>query len=188
MTLNQQKPGRASIIATFLRRHRKTALLIIVVAAATLAVSAFISIILDDGRIMSLPSVGYIHTLGVKAYWDPGLQNLTTKIDWGILYPDSSNSFTLYLQSISNVATRLSLATANWTYINRDNVVVLGPTESTPYMSLTWDYQGQVLNPNQTLQATLTLTVENSPGLNVLLTDSNVTQFTVDISIQATEK
>lgn len=186
--LTHQEQGRFHSASDFLRRSKKTILLIIIVAAATLIVSGTISIILDDHNSISLPSVAYIHTLGVKAYWDPDLQNLSTEINWGILYPGSSNSVTLYLQSISNVPTRLRLTTANWTYIDNDNVVVAGPSNSTSYMSLTWDYQGQVLNPNQTLQATLTLTAETSPGLNVLLMDSNVTQFAFDISIQTTGK
>lgn len=163
-------------------------MLIIIVAAATLIVSGTLSIILDDRNNISLPSLGYIHTVGVKAYWDPTLQNQTAQVNWGTLYPGSSNNVTLYLQSTSNVLTTLSLATTNWTFINSNNTVAAGPSDSTPYMNLTWNYQQQTLNPSQTFQTTLTLTTDNSASFLTFLINNSITQFSMDITIQANEK
>jgi hypothetical protein len=172
----------------FLRRHKKTIALIVTVAAITLLVSAAISIMLDGNSIISLPSVGYIHTVGVKAYWDPTLQNQTAQINWGTVYAGSSYNVTLYLQSTSNVPTTLSLTSTNWTYINANNTVAAGPSDSTPYMNLTSNYQDQTLNPGQTFQTTLTLTTDNSPGFLTYLINNSITQFSMDITIQANEK
>lgn len=170
-----------------LRRSKKTILLIIIVAAATLIISGTISIILDGRNSISLPSIGYIHTVGVKAYWDPTLQNQTAQIAWGTIYPGSSNNVTLYLQSSSNVPATLSLATTNWTYSNANNTVAAGPSDTTPYMNVTWNYQNQTLNPGQTFQTTLTLTTDNSASFLTFLVNNNITQFNMDITIQANE-
>jgi len=149
--------------------------------------SGIVSVMLDDNSIISLPSVGYVHTIGVRVYWDPTLLNQTTQIPWGTLYPGSSNNITLYIQSTSNVPTTLSLTATNWTYINASNVLAAGPSDSTPYMNLTWNYQDQTLAPGQTFQATLTLTVDSSPNFLAFLINKTITQFSMDITVQANQ-
>jgi hypothetical protein len=188
INLAHQEHHRLHSASDFLRLHKKTILLIITVAAITLIVSAVVSIMLDGHSIVSLPSIGNIHTVGVKAYWDTALQNQTTTIDWGTVYPGSSYNVTLYLQSTSNVQTTLTLTTANWTYTNTNNTIVWGPSDSTPYINLTWNYSNETLNPNQTIHTTLTLTTSNTPSFITFLINNSVKQFAMDITIQANEK
>jgi hypothetical protein len=172
----------------FLRLHKKTIVLIVTVAAITLVVSGAISVILDDRNNISLPSIGYIHTVGVKAFWDLALQNQTATIQWGTVYTGSSYNITLYLQSTSNVQTILGLATTNWTYTNANNTIVSGPAESTPYINLTWNYNNETLEPNETIQTTLTLTTDGSPNFVLFLVNNSIKQFAMDITIRANEK
>jgi hypothetical protein len=186
--MTQQKPTPLSSVVASLRHLKKTILLIIVVAAVTLVLSGIISIILDTTSIISLPSIASIHTVGVKAFWDPNLQNQTTQIQWGTVYPGQSYNVTLYIQSISNVPTTLQLTTTNWTYLNTNNTIAAGPATSTPYMNLTWNYNNQTLNPAQTIQTTLTLTTDNSPNFIKFLINNSIKQFEMDITIQANEK
>ena len=154
----------------------------------TLAISAFVSIMLDNATNLWFPSTGNIHTLGVKAFWDSSLQNQTTQIQWGTLYTGHSYNVTLYLQSTSNVPTFLEEKTTNWTYINTNNIIVSGPTDNTTYMSLDWNYNNQTLNPNQTVEVTLTLTTDYSADFTRFLTTNNITRFSMDIIIQANEE
>jgi hypothetical protein len=185
--LTHQEHRRLHSASDFLRRSKKTILLIVTVAAITLVVSGAISIMLESNSIISLPSVGYIHTVGARAYWDPTLQNETAQINWGKVYTGSSYNVTLYLQSTSNVPTTLSLTTTNWTYINANNTVASRSSDSTPYMNLTWNYDNQTLTPDQTIQTILTLTTDNSAGFITFLISNNITQFSMDITIQANE-
>jgi hypothetical protein len=172
----------------FFRVHKKTLFLMVFVAAVTLIASGIVSILLDSTSIISLPSVGYIHTVGVKAYWDPNVQNVTEQIQWGTVYSGSSYNVTLYLQSTSNVPTTLTLETANWTYKDANNTIIEGPSDNTPYMNLTWNYNNLTLTPHETLQTTLTLTTDNSANFITFLINNNIRQFTMDITIQAKEK
>jgi hypothetical protein len=183
----QQKTSPISSITPFLRRSKKTILLIIAVAAVTLVLSASISIILDNNHNISLPSLGNIRTLGVKAYWDPKLKNETTEITWNTVRPGTSYNVTLYLQSISNIKTRLQLQTANWTFRNSNATIVSGPANSTNYMNLKWNYNNTTVNPGQTLKVTLTLSVENSIDFILFLINNNVKQFSFDIIISTSE-
>jgi hypothetical protein len=88
--LTEQQKRKTSAIIGFLRRSKKSVLLVIVVAAATLVLSAGISIVLDGSNPLSSPSIGNIHTVGVKAYWDANLTKRTTGIQWGTVYTGSS--------------------------------------------------------------------------------------------------
>jgi hypothetical protein len=185
--LTHKEHRRLHSASDFLRLHKKKIPLIVIVVVITLVVSAAVSRMLDSNSIMTLPSVGYIHTVGVKAYWNPTLQNQTVQVNWGTVYLGSSYNVTIYLQSTSNVPATLGLSTNNWTYLNTNNTVVSGPSNSTPYMNLAWNYQNQTLNPSQTIQTTLTLTTDNSASFITFLINNNITQFSMDITIQANE-
>jgi hypothetical protein len=184
--LTQQKTSPS--VGSLLRRSKKTVLLIIVVAAVTLLVSAAVSIILEHGSSITLPSIGNIHTIGVKAYWDSNLKNQTIAIDWGTVYAGQSYNVTLYLQSISNVPTVLEMTATNWTFIDANSTIAPGPTDSTPYVNLTWNCNNQTLNPNETIPTTFTLTTDNSFDFITFLINNNIKQVAMDITIQANEK
>lgn len=188
MTVTKQETSQLSSIAAFFHRQKKTILLLIVVAAVTLFLSAIVSIIVDNGNSVFLPSIGNIRTVGVKAYWDSNLRNQTTGIDWGTVYTGESYNVTLYLQSISNVPTVLAMTTTNWTFINTNSTIAAGPTENTQYINLTWSYNYRTLNPNETIQTTLTLTTDSSFDFITFLINNNIKQATMDIVIQANEK
>jgi hypothetical protein len=133
-------------------------------------------------------SIGNLHTIGIRAYWDPSLQDRTTGIEWGTVLTGQSYNVTLYLQSISNVPIILEMTTKNWTFINTNNTIAAGPEDSTPYINLTWIYDYRTLDPNETIQTTLTLTTDNSLGFITFLIKNNINEVTVDIVIQANEK
>jgi hypothetical protein len=159
-----------------------------VVAGITLIVSGLVSIMLESNSPLRLPSVGYIHTVGVKAYWDTTLQNETRQINWGTVYPGSTNNVSFYLQSASNVPTTLQMTVANWTYKDANDTIIWGPADNTPYMNLTWNCENETLASNQIITATLTLTIGSSQEFLTYLINSSITQFSMDITLQANEK
>ncbi|MGD0028147.1 MAG: hypothetical protein ABSC91_04320 [Candidatus Bathyarchaeia archaeon] len=163
-------------------------MLIAVVAGITLIVSGLVAIMLDGNSPLRLPSVGYIHTIGLKAYWDPTLQNETRQINWGTIYPGSTNNVSFYLQSTSNVPTTLQMTVANWAYKNANDTIIWGPADTSPYMNLTCNCENETLASNQTITATLTLTIDSSQEFLAYLINSNIQQFSMDITLQANEK
>lgn len=188
MKMNREESGLACSIATFLRHSKKTVLLIVVVATVTLVVSALVSTMLDNNYNIELPSIGKIHTVGVKAYWDLDLQNETKEIQWGTLYTGESYNTTLYLQSISNVPTTLRME-YNWTLQDSKNITVFEPNATaSDYLKLSWNSTDQNLNPNEITQTTLTLTMNDSIEFIRTLISKDVEQFTMNITIRASEK
>lgn len=177
----------AIFLSNTIRRSWKTVLLIIIVVVVTIAISTLVSLWVSSYYILRFPSMGTISTVGVEAYWDQNLVNRSTQIQWGALYPDTETNMTLYLHSISNAPTTLILETDNWTYTNLAGTNITEPSNRQDYMNLTWDYNNQTLNPDQTIQTTLTLTVTDNPIFLEYLIQNNVTTFNFNISIRAME-
>lgn len=188
ITVAKEEKRKRGSITEFIRVNKKITLLIIGVVVTTLFLSAALSLLLEKRQAINLPSIGNIHTIGVNAYWDQSLHNQTERIQWGAVYLGQTYNVTLYLQSTSNVPAVLDLTVTNWTYIDTNGTIVEGPANSTPYMNLTWNYNYQILNPNETIETTIVLTTDNSLNFIKFLTDNRIEQFTVDMTIQADEK
>jgi len=84
-------------------------------------------------------------------------------IDWGILLPGSSKSHTIYLRNEGNVGLALT--------INMTNIT---PLDISKYISLTTDYDGHTLSPNQVVALPLTLNIAS---------DAQAGDFSFDIEI-----
>jgi len=172
----------------FLRSSKRTILLIIITAVITIAISAITSIWLSRTINFNVPSLGTIKTLGVEVYWDRNKENKTETIDWGTIWPGTLKNVTLYIRSISNIETTLELRTANWTFRDSNNRIVAGPSNSSPYVNLTWNYNGTIVRPSETLQVTLTLSVDNSSDFIGFLIANDVKEFSFDIVIGTSEQ
>ena len=109
---------------------------------------------------------GALKTVGVGVYWDSGLTNKVSSIDWGILEPGSNVNKTVYIRNEGNAAATLSMTTSNW-----------NPSNASNYLTLTWNYGGQTLNVNEAIQVKFTLSASSSV--------TGITNFSFDITITA---
>ncbi len=99
----------------------------------------------------TVSNIGTLKAIGVGVYWDAGLTNRTTAINWGILEAGSQRSVVLYVRNEGNAAITLTISTANW-----------NPSTTSTSITLTWNYNGQPINAGATLQVALTLNVSAS--------------------------
>jgi hypothetical protein len=164
-------------LSKFPHPSKKTVLLILVVVAVTLLLSAAISMWLTKVNHLKIPSVGNVITLGVEACWDENCENKTEQVNWGTIWPGSSKNVTFYLRSKSNVDARLNLNTTGWSPPNVSN-----------YMNLSWNYNGTPINPHQVVQVTLTLSASPSYSFIDYLVTNNVKEFSFDIIIYPPEE
>jgi hypothetical protein len=91
---------------------------------------------------------GTIKTLGVGVYWDAACSNPVSSLDWGIVEPGAQKNFTVYVRNEGNAPGYLFLNAVNW-----------NPSTASSYMTLTWDYLGQVLEPYKSIKITLILLI-----------------------------
>lgn len=111
-----------------------------------------------------ISGAGKVKALGVGVYWDLNCTERVTLIDWGIIEPGASENRTVYVKNEGNAPIVLYLNTTNW-----------NPPETEDYLTLTWNYSGENLEPLQVLSINMTLTVaQNVTG---------ITNFTFDITV-----
>jgi hypothetical protein len=95
-----------------------------------------------------LSSVGTVRAVGVGVYWDSSCSQSVSVIDWGSVEPGAVKNVTVYVRNEGNTPTTLSLQTSNW-----------NPANATSYISLSWNYGGQAIGPDQVLAVTLSLSI-----------------------------
>jgi hypothetical protein len=129
---------------------QKTSTLAFLAVGASMVIAiALVSAALTTTR--TIQNTGIIMTVGVAAYWDSGLTNQTSAIDWGTLTPNSTANKTLYVQNNGTIPVTLSLSSGNWS-----------PTSASGYLTLGWNCTGYVLGKGSVVAATLTLTVSGN--------------------------
>jgi hypothetical protein len=132
--------------------NKTGALILITLVASVLVVSTFaLQTIQRD-----LPASGTLNTPGLKVYRDSGCTIEASSIDFGSLDPGSNNDYTLWIKNDGNVDVTLNMVATNW-----------NPGEAANYLSLTWNREGRLLNPDQVISCVITLTVSsNIQGIN----------------------
>jgi len=111
-----------------------------------------------------IPPCGMVTTCEVGAYWDKMCNATVYSIDWGLLEPGQAVHKTLYVKNEGNCTVTLCLEAENWSPPNAYN-----------YLTLSWDYTDELVDPQEILQVTLTL--QASPDLQ------EITNFNFDIAI-----
>ena len=105
--------------------------------------------------------------IGAEIYWDQGCTNRTLSPDWGALEPGSNKTLIVYIRNEGDSAGHLSIATSNW-----------APSEASSYMTLNWNYSGQILSVGLVIPLELILAV--SPNI------TGITHFSFDTTIATT--
>ena len=142
---------------------------VILAAVCLLTIVVFGIIIGAFGSSKTIVYASSVKGLGAGIYWDQVCTNRTLSLDWGVVGAGSNNTLTVYVKNEGNSAVSLWLGTSNWT-----------PSASLGYMSLNWNYSGQVLSVDQAIPLELTLTVY--PTIN------GITDFSFDTTITASER
>jgi hypothetical protein len=137
-------------------------------AICILTLLALITVNVDFGPGNSVVKADSVVGIGVGIYWDSACTNITRSLNWGFIDPNSNNNLTIYVRNEGNSAESLQLTSANWI-----------PSNASNFISLSWNYSGQILKPNEVIPIKLTLTV--SPII------CDITDFTVETIITTFE-
>ena len=115
----------------------------------------------------TLSSTGTIQiqtTEGIGVYSNSQCTTPQSTISWGTLQPGGINTVNIYIKNEGDSPQTLTLETSSWV-----------PTSASNYLTLSWNYNNQPINPNVIIPITLTLSVD--PNIQ------GITNFGFDISI-----
>jgi len=158
-------PTRLRNVACLPREKKRS--LVRILAAATVIVSLTLTVvafgvinnsfIIRSGGRVNLP-------VGIGFYWDSDCSSPVSFIDWGDIQPGSTIDVTLFVRNEGGQAISLNIIAENW-----------NPIETTSYMTFDSDYGDQTINPQETIQITLSLTTSSSI--------EKITTFGFDINV-----
>lgn len=135
------------------------------VAVAVVLMMTSVLALLQSSR--TITSSGTIKAINVGVYQDAGCTQTLTSISWGALDPGSSTNQTVYVKNEGNTAMVLNMTTNTWS-----------PSNSTGYMTFTWNRENATVTPGNNVQASLVLSVSN----NI----TGITNFSFNIVITGT--
>jgi uncharacterized repeat protein (TIGR01451 family) len=141
-----------------------TAIAIVGLCFALLAVGVFAAV--SYSKIIN--STGSITAIGnVAIYSDSTGQSSLNQITWGNINPGESSTFTIYVKNTGNTPMTFTITTSNFI-----------PVTMAQYMTLTWNYNGSIVNAGNLQRMDLTLaTVNNAPAgsfsCNVIITGTS---------------
>lgn len=121
----------------------------IILVTYTLALSLVGQAFPSQQTSKTLSSTGTIQTVGVGVYTTYQSSTPLTAIPWGTLDPGASQNFVCYIRNEGSTASTLSMYTSNW-----------NPSAASDYITLSWDYNNQPINPDDVIEVTFTLTVD----------------------------
>ncbi|MGQ9460581.1 MAG: dockerin type I domain-containing protein [Candidatus Bathyarchaeaceae archaeon] len=130
-------------------------------AVASLILFAFTLLVTTN----TITNVSAVEASGVGVYWDSNCAKRISSIDWGTLTPESTKSIVVYIRNEVEERIYLIMSTTNW-----------NPSKASDYITLRWNYTGRQINPGETLQITLTLSISRqiqgitSFSFNILIT------------------
>ena len=170
----------------FLKVSYKLLVLVAIVAIVSVAGSALVAIMLSntDSEIY-LPSVGTIKTIGVETYWDQNGKNKIEALTWDELKIEKDElneitmepiSTTVYVKSVSNFRVTMNIFLTDWS-----------PAEISDYLTVSWDYEGEEMDPGDIIPVTLTLSAQSSDAFIDYILENNIQSFSVSIHFVATE-
>lgn len=109
-------------------------------------------------------TTGQIKTINVNAYQDQACTIPLNKINWGTIEVGSNKDHLCYLRNEGNAPIILYLNTDNW-----------NPIEAKDFITLSWNYAENSIQPNDVASITLTLQISTEI--------QGITTFSFDIII-----
>ena len=106
-------------------------------------------------------------TAGIAVYWDSQCNSPMSSLTWGTLEPGDNKAVICYIKNEGNSPATLSMYTSDW-----------NPSNAEDYITLSWNYNGQSINPDEAVQVSFTLSVDASI--------EDITSFSFDITIVGT--
>jgi hypothetical protein len=126
-----------------MRNLTSNAVFIIVAAVALTVVAA--GVLTFEHRITNHVT---LKAIGIGVYSDPQCTVCLTSLEWGLLDKGGTYFKTAYCKNTQNVPVTLTLAAVDF-----------DPASTEPYITSSWNYSGQVLNPDQVIPVQFSLSI-----------------------------
>jgi len=123
----------------------------------------------------TVSTTGALNVKGLEVYGGDLKSHLgKAYLDWGELGPGASSALSFYVKSTSSVDVELGLNVTGWT-----------PSGIEPFMSFSWNHNGERLSPQQELLVTVNLSVASSGEFIDYIVENQVQTFSFEMTVYA---
>jgi hypothetical protein len=136
-----------------------------IIAAGLIVLIATVAIVTVLTFQYPISSTGSIRTIGCQVYGNEELTTLINAIDWGSINVGGHSDATVWVKNNGTAPITLTLSTNSYV-----------PANTQSYLTLTWTYSNQTIQPNNALPIDLTLNVSPATigitvfSLNIVIT------------------
>jgi hypothetical protein len=128
---------------------------ILLVAGLVTVIAVAVIVVALNAHYM-IKTTGRIQSIGVQVYGDESLTTLIDAIDWGTITPGSYGEVTLWVRNNGTTPGTLTFATTDFQ-----------PPTMQPYITLSWDYNNQTLQPDVAIPVDLRCNLASNPPAGV---------------------
>ena len=125
--------------------NKKTVIGTALVLAVAFTIAGGLAVIQSS---KTVPSHGHIQGISVNLYSNAGCTVPLTSVDWGNINNGTSTIQTIYIKNEGTATMTLNMTTSGWS-----------PSNSTSYITLTWNRESYSLANQTSVSADLNLTV-----------------------------
>lgn len=111
----------------------------------TLMLTGVLFAVISD--MVNVPCNGKLKTVNIDIFSDEALNIPLISIDWGMIEPNETKYFDFWAFNSGNSPVTLTLTVSNWY-----------PSHAETYFVNSWNYAGQVIQPDDSLGLTFSLT------------------------------
>lgn len=138
------------------------------ILTAALIITVIVAALIVLSMVYTIHNTGTINAIGIGVFTDNACTQPLNSINWGNRNPGEAVGVQAYVKNIQTVNVTLALSTGNW-----------NPAFASQYITLTWNYSGQVLVSNQVFHVQFQLSIAS----NI----QGVSNYSFDININATQ-
>jgi hypothetical protein len=170
----------------FAKASYKTLILVAIVAIISVVSTTLVSMMLGQSDYnVYVPSIGTIKTIDVETYWDQNGVNKRETLSWDEIKIEKLGwneikitpvNTTVYVKSVSNFRVTLNIFLTDW-----------NPVEISDYLTISWDYNGTIINPGEIIPVAMTLSGSSSDALINYIVENEIEQFEVFIHFVASD-
>jgi hypothetical protein len=142
-----------------------TITIIVIITAVALTIMTSGALSANQNTNQNVPSSGSVTSVNVLVFNDQACTQKCSSLNWSTIIAGDSVSRTVYIKNTGGLPMALSLSATNWLPVSAAGPLTVG-----------WNRENTVLAANQSVEATISLTV--SPTV-----DPSITNFSFNIVV-----
>lgn len=149
--ISKKKYSNEKIQERQISKKTRNVIIVVIITTILFTSSIYIFGLLTDDKSFLSNIMGVSASKDIELYNDKACTTKMNSLDWGTIYPGENITRNAYIRNIGNDDVTLEMETLRWK-----------PQILSNYLTVTWNYQNQIVKRNELIQVTWTLISANN--------------------------